>query len=124
MCLQCHQSIKDENFVLQLQEVLVNPQFEKWNTTSLNHLMLAAKGLNGEEAHHLAVRILDNFYKWFLGSSNGLWEKITGPYIPSSGLEPFPKIKILKKQIDEANIFYEQYKHLHKEEILELLQNQ
>ena len=101
MCRQCHAGLSDETVKTQLQESLDNPQFEKWNTTSLSHILIAAEGENGPEARAIALELAEKFYNWFLGPSNGAWQYVL-TYTPNSGLEPFPHSSEIRKMIDEA----------------------
>ena len=38
-----------------------DPQYERWNTTSLSHLFIILSGVNGEEAKNLAYNHLKGF---------------------------------------------------------------
>ena len=58
MCIQCHQHISDEEMVRQLKG---DPQFDKWNTTSISHMIIAGLGVNGEEAITLSINMLTKF---------------------------------------------------------------
>jgi hypothetical protein len=101
MCRQCHSGLSDETVKAQLQESLDNPQFEKWNTTSLSHILIAAEGVNGPEVRVIALELAEKFYQWFLGPTNGTWE-YAFTYVPENGLEAFPHSSEIRKMIDEA----------------------
>ena len=105
MCGQCHQALSDETVIQQWKEALENPRFERWNTTSFSHLLITIRGANGEEAHKLGVELGEKFYKWFVGPSEGLWEYFVS-YHPQFGLEPFPSIQEVRKELDDAFTFY------------------
>lgn len=106
MCRQCHSQLSDETILTQLTEALKNPEYEKWNTTSLSHICIAIEGANGKEAHDLGVQLAEGFYTWFLGSTNGVWESLYR-YQPATGLEPFPHSSEIRKMIDDAKALYE-----------------
>lgn len=72
MCKQCHQRISDDVTTEQLREVLDNPRFEVWNSTSVNHVYLSAAGVNGPEARRIALAILVEFIEW-LGTPGREW---------------------------------------------------
>jgi hypothetical protein len=47
-----------------IQRALDNPHFELWNMTSIHHMLVAVEGYNGEEAHYLALQLLEECYAW------------------------------------------------------------
>jgi hypothetical protein len=106
MCRQCHSGLSDETVIAQLKEALENPQYEKWNTTSLSHMIIAIEGTNGAEAHDLGLQLAEGFLEWFLGSTNGAWEMVQ-TYIPKSGFEQFPHSTEIRMMIDDAKDVYE-----------------
>lgn len=64
MCLKCHQGLSDEYVLQSSLDSLSNPQFEKWNTTSLSHLFIEISGVNGEECSQLGLQLLDNYIQY------------------------------------------------------------
>lgn len=122
MCIHCHQR-QDPNIIIQqLKAGILNPQFEKWNTTSLSHVLLSIRGLDGDEGHATGLILADMFCKWYGGWSNGLWEYFM-TYSPPYGIEAFPKYSEIKKMIDNAKIYYENNKHLKREEMINDMHN-
>lgn len=79
MCFQCHMGLTDEQITNQLRETVENPSFEKWNTTSVSHLAIAATGHNGEPARQLGLELLLKFIEWRRTKPDG--------YMPESGIE-------------------------------------
>lgn len=120
MCLYCHLGETSESSVRSLRNALENPEFEIWNTTSLSHVLLAVRGLDGSEAHELGCQLIEQFYDWFLGKTNGYWEYFTN-YFPSHGFEPFPTIKEIRQMIDEAYEFYEKHHDKTRDEMIQEL---
>lgn len=102
MCGQCHQALSDETVIQQWKEALENPEFEKWNLTSFNHVLITIRGANGEEGHKLGVQLGEKFYNWFVGYW-GLWEYF-GAY------QSFPSIQQVREQLDTACDYYKQNK--------------
>jgi hypothetical protein len=45
MCGQCHEGLSDKTVIQQLKDTLENPQFEKWNLTSFNHILITIRGV-------------------------------------------------------------------------------
>ena len=117
MCLQCH---SQGSTVEELKEILENPEFERWNTTSLGHILLSIHGLDGDAVHDLANQLAEKFYTWYLGNTRGIWQKFSR-YTPPHGLDPFPHSTIIRKSIVDANAFYELYKNKTREEMITLL---
>lgn len=64
MCLQCHKNFPDAYVLEDMKENKENPQYEKWNTTSLSHCIIIALGANGKEAQKICREILDNYISW------------------------------------------------------------
>ncbi len=58
MCWNCHQGFPDNVILQQFQKSLINPKFEQWNTTSVNHTVIAGTGHNGLEVRNIALEIL------------------------------------------------------------------
>ena len=118
MCFSCHQGLSDDNILNQLKNALSDPQFHQWNTTSFNHIKLAIMGLNGEECHDLAVQLAEQFYVWFLGPTNGLWQHF---YSYNPCLESFPHSDVIREDINDAINFYEANKGTTKEELMQVI---
>lgn len=64
MCRYCHQKISDKTILETCHRALVDPKFDRWNTTSLSHMYITASGYNGKEAQELARQLLQNFIDW------------------------------------------------------------
>lgn len=64
MCLKCHGGLSDETVIEQLSESLTNPQYEKWNETSISHLCIAYMGMNGQKGVEVAEKLLANYVDW------------------------------------------------------------
>jgi hypothetical protein len=62
MCIHCHP--RDDRIIAMLQSAVASPQFTYWNMTSLHHVLLAVEGYNGEEAHRIALQLIEQFYEW------------------------------------------------------------
>lgn len=114
MCKNCHIKLSNNFVIEQIKESIENPHFEQWNTTSIDYMLLSLRGLNGEEAHNLSKILIEMFYEWYLGSTQGLWQNF---YQYKTGLFPFPHSKELRKMIDDAEEFYKkQNNELHSEQ--------
>lgn len=114
MCLQCHMTMTTPEYNEQiLKDCLQNPNFQEWNTTSFAHILLSIRGLDGPICHQLASELIEKFYKWYLGKTNGYWEYF-GKYYPPQGLTSFIPIKRTREMIDDAYIFYDIYKNENK----------
>ncbi len=97
-----------EKIVRELRDTLNDPQFERWNTTSLGGILNSVRGYDGDVAHNLASRVAEAFYLWFLGPTNGAWQDVSGPYNPC--LFPFPHSTVIRTTIDDAERTYEENK--------------
>jgi len=62
MCFQCHVKISDEQIINSLTEDEM--EFDKWNTTSISHTIIAGSGYNGKKAKKLAINILNDYLVW------------------------------------------------------------
>ena len=119
MCLQCHPK-SNENALLELQEIIKNSQFEKWNPASLNHVLLFICGLNGKECHDLGCELAEMFFKWYLGYTYGLWQVF---FTYSKSIFLFPHSSVIREQINSAKQFYDTNKHKSCEEKQDFLNN-
>ncbi len=105
MCFQCHMGLTDEQITNQLRETVENPSFEKWNTTSVSHVAIAATGHNGEPAREMGLELLLKFIEWRRTKPDG--------YMPESGLESMFTVYDLEriykiadeKKLDELETF-------------------
>lgn len=88
MCMLCHSSLSDEAVLAQMREV---HNFEKWNTGSLASVIYAASGMNGKDAHDVAIDVLERFVQWLSEQPED--------YFPSCGLERFPPLDEIRKTI-------------------------
>ena len=56
----------NEEVIKQLKEILDDKfHFEKWNTTSVSHIIIALTGHNGSEGKKLSIKIFENFLSWY-----------------------------------------------------------
>ena len=101
MCLKCHSQIPTAEIVRQLHSTLALPMYEKWNSTSINHCIIAAYGFNGTEASEVALTILKNFYAYLQVNHsvyNAVFERNGFHECPTPG-----EIKILIDHIISVN---------------------
>lgn len=70
MCLHCHQQLTNEEVLRQMQGTLVDPKFNEWNETSINHLIITMLGYNGKECAAIAKEISENFLQWKKSNAN------------------------------------------------------
>lgn len=64
MCLECHIGLADSIILEQLQKCLENPQYEKWDNASLNHVFLASIGYHGKDAQVVGNKLLCEYARW------------------------------------------------------------
>ena len=64
MCRSCHDSLSDAIIKKQLEDALIDPKFEVWNSTSLSHIMLAMSGYNGYEVSEIAQQLFRNMIEY------------------------------------------------------------
>ncbi len=96
MCLQCHSKLSNQHMLKDLQQIMKNPKFDEWNSTSLSHLQLACAGANGHDCRNLAILILTNFLKWYKS-------KKLDCYFPRCGLERMPPKKEIQDILNWMN---------------------
>ena len=79
MCYECHGT--PESTIADFKELITsnNYRFEEWNTTSVNHLIIAMSGHDGPEAKWLAIHIFKQFLNWYDTKKNN--------YFPKNGME-------------------------------------
>lgn len=98
---ECNSHLTDDQIIYNLKETLKNPRFIEWNMTSLSHILMIITGINGDDAHALALKLAENFYNWYVGPSNGYWESFY-KYRPKGSLEPFPSRFKIRIMIDDS----------------------
>jgi len=64
MCLICHQGLSDDVLKQQLENNLINPKYEVWNSISLSHIRLSMTGINGKEVQEVATKVYESYIQW------------------------------------------------------------
>jgi hypothetical protein len=90
-------AIRDEQMIALIQRALNHPQFETWNMTSFHHMLFAVEGYNGEEAHYLALQLLEECYAWAVHQPQVRFE--------------FPDKYMIRNLIDTAKEVYNEKRH-------------
>jgi hypothetical protein len=112
MCFKCHPTDNDK--VLKDLKEMINTNtydFDKWNTTSIDHLFISASGQDGHEAKKLSQEILKKFTNWYIDYKNDRYLPITGLY-PMYPQEALTKIIYKLDNVDQL---------LTKESMIELI---
>lgn len=118
MCLLCHSSISDDEMLRSLKETPYPEMFNRWNTTSVSHISLAAAGMNGVEVRNEALLVLDRFLEWYR-------ENKQDGYMPDTGLESmYPVSEITRfieclKELTDEHVAVAKSAFLHELEELE-----
>lgn len=99
MCLVCHMKLTDEQMLEQLKKQLDRPDFNNYNSTSINHIYLAACGYNGKKSQELALELLDHLYVYI--SNNYTLFKNT---FESNGFHKCPELSDIKNMIDHVTL--------------------
>jgi hypothetical protein len=63
MCYQCHAGLSEESIKLSLQKSLEDKDYDQWNQTSINHLILTIF-TGSVECRELALELLKNYNKY------------------------------------------------------------
>ena len=113
MCIHCHQGLGDERIIVMFRESIDNPRFEVWNSTSVNHMFIAAANVNGPIAKKLALELLEKFIEYAeTPSEEGVSElsresfKTHSNYqkqglMPMLSIETMQKVYITLKNLDK-----------------------
>lgn len=64
MCKQCHSQFTDEQIIAQLEISQKDPQYGKWNETSISHMVICASGHNGPKAKEMSIALLRGFIEY------------------------------------------------------------
>ena len=94
---QCHATMSKETLLSQLQESLNNPQYERWNTTSVDHILLSLEGNDDEKCQRLALEILEGFLVWY---KNNKYDR----YYPDHGLQAMYSYSCLENIYNAAKV--------------------
>ena len=89
--------------------------FGEFNSTSISHLLITLSGYNGQEAHDLALPILNDYYNWYVGRSMGLWQLWNNP---RRRMFEMPYTWELRGWIDATEQLFQTHGHLCKPELL------
>ena len=79
MCYSCHLGLTDKNINEQLLDALNKKTYNKWNTTTVSHILLTASGMNGDINRELALTLLEEFINYVKLQPN--------EYISETGVE-------------------------------------
>jgi hypothetical protein len=91
MCIDCHKSAHP--LLSELTKMLNHPNFDEWNTTSVDHIIISASGEDGDQVRSIALELLKKFIEW---KSKNDW-----PKVPAGGLRPFNAVIYYKSVYDE-----------------------
>lgn len=98
MCYNCHgnqmDTLRTYNEILQTQKFC----FEKWNTTSINHLIISMSNHDGNECKRVAIELYKKFLEWYkINKSDG--------FFPINGIEKMYSKSVLNNilKISETN---------------------
>lgn len=61
----CGDNLSNDDILKELNTLLNNPQFEKWNTTSLEYIISWATGYHGKVIRDLSLQMYDLFIEWY-----------------------------------------------------------
>lgn len=64
MCKLCYDNMSDETFAEQIDVCLSNPEYEKWNTTSLSFMIIGACMQKQPETRAKCIRLLEMYLQW------------------------------------------------------------
>lgn len=84
MCLTCHK-LNSEVTEEQLTRALTDPNFDKWNTCSVSHLLISNSGYDGEANKKKAGILLDKYKKHL--SSTGSYSKLAQVHMQESAFD-------------------------------------
>jgi hypothetical protein len=104
----CGDNLSDDQILKQLNDILVNPQFEKWNTTSLEYVIGWATGFRGKTIRDLSLHIYDLFIDWY--QEYQATHYIVPVYDFISNIDEMVHIRELLLQIDQSQ-FTDDPKH-------------
>lgn len=63
MCLYCYINLSDVEIFEQINSS-TSEEFKLWNSCSLNHMLIASSGYNGDEVRNIAIRVLSEYFNW------------------------------------------------------------
>ena len=63
MCLKCHLEMKNDNILHQLNNINID-DFSSLNSCSIDHLLIAASGFNGNNIRKVSLKLLDEYLIW------------------------------------------------------------
>lgn len=74
MCFSCHDEITNEELLKSFYEILEPnydiSKFNIYNSTSLNHLFIAASGFNGNIIKEKSIQVLEKYNDWLKNNSS------------------------------------------------------
>jgi len=71
MCFLCHKKLSNETITNQLLDMLIIKNFNEWNTTTINHLIIISSGINGNNNKKIAIILLNQYIDNFLKYQSG-----------------------------------------------------
>jgi hypothetical protein len=93
MCYLCTKNLSTEKVLLELTGALKNPEFDKYNTTSVQFLLYSYVGMHGEEAKTLSIQVMTNMVQWMKLNKYIL-------YRPECGLENMYHPDVLARTLE------------------------
>lgn len=93
MYLQCNSKLTREQINQMFLELLVNPQFEQWNTKTISIILVFAFGYSGCEVRKYAIKLLEEFHQWYANSQ-------CDQYVPNRSNEKMYSKNIIKSMVN------------------------
>jgi hypothetical protein len=68
MCIKFNSKSTEDEILVSICKLFVNPRFDEWNMKQINYMLLLALGYNGLDSRKLMINILGEFYRWYTSS--------------------------------------------------------
>lgn len=102
MCLQCHNYLSEEDILESLKEDIKNPQFDQWNTTSINHIVISALGNENLECRKIAIELLEKFIRYRRSKQfKDFYRKMLGKYTDDGFVLSVKELKLILKKVKD-----------------------
>ena len=89
MCIKCAMGMTNESVKEQLENAIINKNFDKINTTSIHFILYACIGIFGNKSKHVGLEFIKMFIEWLKTKEQ--------KYVPSTGFEQMYHYTILIK---------------------------
>jgi hypothetical protein len=95
----CGDNQSDAEVLKTLNDIQTNPEFEKWNMCSLQHIIRWAGGCRGQAIRELSLIAYDQYFAWYLKHGKTCHKLSDNDFVLT--IDQFEKLRTVLTTLDQ-----------------------